>query len=61
MENPQISWIVTFGMIGFWFIAPLIDLMRTPKTTSSTDRNGLIDRNDHTNRTDRTPAQGAYR
>ena len=71
MEYPQMGWLVTFGMIGFWLVVPLIDLLRTPKTTPSINRNDrsdgndYVDRNAHTNRTDRnsairTPAQGAY-
>ena len=28
-------WLVTFGLIGYWVVIPLIDLIRTPKTTST--------------------------
>ena len=54
MDNPQITWIVTFGMIAFWVLAPLIDLIRTPKTTS------ISDGSDRTARTDRSPPRAAY-
>ena len=25
-------WLLTFGLIGFWFLAGVVDLIRTPKT-----------------------------
>ena len=28
-------WLLTFGLIGYWVVIPLIDLIRTPKTTST--------------------------
>lgn len=26
-------WPLTFGLIGFWFLAGVVDLIRTPKTS----------------------------
>lgn len=35
MQNPGITWLVTFGMIGYWVLLPLIGLLRTPKTSAN--------------------------
>ena len=38
MQNPDITWLVTFGIIAYWVVLPLVDLIRTPKTEANINR-----------------------
>lgn len=35
MQNSWVGLALPFGMIGYWFIAALLDLIRTPNTPHS--------------------------
>lgn len=34
MQNSWPTWILPFGMIGFWLVAAVVELVRTPKPSN---------------------------